>query len=60
MVASSNQTFNFTTPLGGVIRGTGASFCFSFDKRQRAKAEDAVAVNDGEEDMFKAAGIAAE
>lgn len=32
-----------------------------FDQRQKAKLGDvAVAVNDGEEDMFKAAGIAAE
>lgn len=33
----------------------------SFDQRQKAKLGDvAVAVNDGEEDMFKQAGIAAE
>jgi hypothetical protein len=33
----------------------------SFDQRQKAKCSDVeVAVNDGEEDMFKQAGIAAE
>jgi hypothetical protein len=60
MVASSKQSFDFTAPLGGVIRGAGSSFRVSCDQRQRTKAGETVADNDGEQDMFSAAAIAAE
>jgi hypothetical protein len=60
MAASSNRPFDFATPLGGVIRGAGATFRVSVDRCRTAKVGETVADNDGEQDMFKAAGIAAE
>lgn len=60
MTASPNRVFNFVQPLGGALRGTGAPFRVSFDRRGTTKAGETVADNDGEEDKFSAAGIAAE
>ena len=60
MALSPNHPPDFTTPSGGGIRGTSAIFRVSFGKRQHAKVDETVADNDGEEDMFSAAGIAAE
>ncbi len=60
MAPSSNQPFEFATPLGGVIRGARAIFRVNFDKRQCAKAGETVAVDHGDEDMFSAPAIAAD
>lgn len=51
MVTSSNQSFDFTAPLGGVIRGAGSSFRVSCDERQRTKAGETVAYNDRDEEI---------
>lgn len=58
MAAPSNHPFDFVQPLGGEICVSGAHFRVSFDKRQCA--EQTIADNDGEQNMFSAAGIAAE